>query len=60
MVRDHTLIAGLIVPLGLFVLLALLGRVRIERLNLRWPQRDRTPPSTSREVVVHERGEGST
>ena len=57
MVRDHTLIAGLIVPLALFVLLALMGRIRIERLNLRWPGRGPAPPAASREVVIRERSE---
>ena len=45
--RDNVLIWGGSIPLALFVLLALLGRVRIGRLNLRWPTRT---PASSREL----------
>ena len=55
--RDNVLIWGGSIPLALFVLLAIAGRVRIERLNLRWPRRGPAPSAASREVVVHERGE---
>lgn len=57
--RDCVLVWGAIVPLALFVLLTIAGRARIRRINLRWPHRDRNPPSVSRELVITDRSEGS-
>lgn len=50
--RDHTLLFGLAVPIVVFVVLVVIGAVRIERLNLRWPRRS---PSSTRELEPVER-----
>lgn len=51
--RDNTLIWGASIPLALLVLMLLLGRVPVPRLNRR------KRPSTSRELIDHERNDGA-
>ena len=52
--RDWTLVAGIALPFLLISWLALTGRIRIARLNLRWPTRT---PASSRAVTPLERSE---